>query len=107
MPAEGTPHWLCTVHTGIANCTACRRPKSGHQVDDYAKQTSDLAWPILANLGFSGVCGIAAALALKVRPSGACCIAAAKRSSWVRSTAAVSRFKVRSAGEPPSCCVRG
>ncbi len=51
----------------------------GHQVDEYAKQTSDLAWPILANLGFSGVCGVAVAVALKVG----------------------------SAGEAPSCCVRG
>ena len=79
----------------VAHCTACRGPKRGHQVDDYATQTSDLAWPILANLGFSGVCGIAAAVALKVGFSGACSIAAA------------ISLKLRSAGAAASCCVRG
>ena len=36
------------------------------ELNRYATQLTDLAWPILQNLGFSGAIGVVCAIALKV-----------------------------------------
>lgn len=50
-----------------------RSPWSDNRdVDQYATHLTQLAWPVLQNLGFSGAVGLVCAVAFKVWPTVAC-----------------------------------
>lgn len=51
-----------TLHT-----TVLTQPAWAGEIEDYVDDAAELLWPILSNLGFSGVMGLAAAAALKVK----------------------------------------
>lgn len=51
-----------SVHSMVAP----KHARADGEIEAYVEDAAELLWPILSNLGFSGVMGLAAAAALKV-----------------------------------------
>jgi len=60
-------HWRLKLHQ-TEDATIHRSYGWSHdpEVNQYATNLTDLAWPVLQNLGFSGLVGIVCAVAFKV-----------------------------------------
>ena len=66
MLAVASANTLVSCRSSWAKAKEKEKEKE-QKLEEYVDDAAALLWPILSNLGFSGVCGLAAAAALKVR----------------------------------------